>query len=65
MATPAHTNQVLYLPLNWVCRTPSLGYIKAAEGQTAIYESYPIIGNAIIAVTDQGESEGVIVIRQE
>jgi hypothetical protein len=55
----------LALPLVWTASDAALGGIKSSAGVTAIYQSTGKVGNNVITVRDQGESEGIAVITQQ
>jgi hypothetical protein len=59
------TNQTLFYPLQWSVSTPSIGFIRSASGNTAIYESLGGKGNNIIKVRDQDDNTGQAVVVQE
>ncbi len=63
-ATSTSTNQTLFYPLEWSVSTPSLGTIRSASGNTAVYESLGGEGNNIITVRDQDDNKGQAVVVQ-
>jgi len=62
--TSTTTNQTLYYPLVWSVSDPSLGVIRASEGNTAVYEVIGGEGNNIVSVHDQADNGGQAVVAQ-
>lgn len=63
-ASPASTNQPLFLPLSWSVSDPDKGKISASGGFTAVYEGSGKTGNNAISVKDKAGSEGVASVDQ-
>jgi hypothetical protein len=56
--------RALSLPLEWSVSNPSLGYIVAGSGASAVYVRTATIGINVITVQDQYGAEGIATVRQ-
>ena len=54
----------LYYPLVWTVSNPSLGFMRDAAGDSAVYEAYNAEGVNTVAVRDQGGAEGIASVTQ-